>query len=314
MAVQETGFATMPIKVPNDLPARAILDRENIFIMQQSRADSQDIRPLRILILNLMPKKIETETQLLRLLGNTPLQVEVELMQTASYTPKNTSQDHLLQFYSVFEEIKTQKFDGMLITGAPVEQMEFEQVEYWPELCRILEWAKTHVFCSYFICWGAQAALYHYYGIPKYPLGQKMFGVFEHEIRDRGHYLFHGFDDRFYAPHSRHTEIREEDIARSADLRVLSTSPQAGVYIVASADNRQFFVTGHAEYDRETLAQEYFRDVEAGQPIQVPVNYFPGDDATAPPFFRWKAHANLLYGNWLNYFVYQPTPFDFVDG
>jgi len=303
----------MPIKVPNDLPARQILDRENIFIMQQSRADSQDIRPLRILILNLMPKKIETETQLLRLLGNTPLQVQVDLMQTASYTPKNTSQEHLLQFYHCFEDIKEQNFDGMIITGAPIEQMPFEEVEYWPELCRILDWAKTHVFCSYFICWGAQAALYHYYGVPKYPLGEKLFGVFEHEIRDSGHYLFYGFDDTFFAPHSRHTEIWEEDIAKVPDLRILSASKQAGVYIVAKRDNRQFFVTGHAEYDRNTLAGEYQRDVAAGLPIQIPANYYPGDNSAAPPFFGWKAHANLLYGNWLNYFVYQATPFDFVD-
>ncbi|MCL2580525.1 MAG: homoserine O-succinyltransferase [Oscillospiraceae bacterium] len=304
----------MPIKVPNDLPARQILDRENIFIMQQSRADTQDIRPLRILILNLMPKKIETETQLLRLLGNTPLQVEVELMQTASYQPKNTSQEHLLQFYNVFDEIKDQKFDGMIITGAPIEHLDFEEVEYWPELCEIFEWAKTHVFCSYFICWGAQAALYYHYGVPKYPLGGKMFGVFEHEIHDPGHYLFYGFDDRFYAPHSRHTEIRESDIEKHADLRILSTSKKAGVYIVAREDNRQFFVTGHAEYDRDTLAGEYHRDVAANAPIHIPDNYFPGDDVKAPPVFRWKAHANLLYSNWLNYFVYQATPYDFLGG
>ena len=302
----------MPIKVPRGLPAREILDRENVFIMQQSRADTQDIRPLRILILNLMPKKIETETQLLRLLGNTPLQVEVELMQTASYTSKNTSAQHLLNFYKVFDDVKDQKFDGMIITGAPVEQIPFEQVDYWPELCQIMEWAKTNVFCTYFICWGAQAALYYHYGIPKHPLEEKLFGVYKHSIREQGHYLLYGFDDVYRAPHSRHTEIREEDIARCPDLKILSTSKEAGVYIVAGPDNRQFFVTGHSEYDRDTLAQEYQRDVAASLPISVPVNYYPEDNSAATPLFSWKAHANLLYGNWLNYFVYQRTPYDFV--
>ena len=302
----------MPIKVPDDLPARQILDRENIFIMHQARADAQDIRPLRILILNLMPKKIETETQLLRLLGNTPLQVEVDLMQMATHTSKTTSQEHLLKFYKVFDDIKDQRFDGMIITGAPVEQLEFEQVDYWPELCTIMEWAKTHVFCTYFICWGAQAALYYHYGIPKYPLDQKLFGVYEHGICDERHYLFHGFDDVFFAPHSRHTEIRAEDIARCPGLRVLSASKEAGVYIVAGPEDRQFFVTGHSEYDRNTLRHEYERDVKAKLPIQTPVNYFPDNDAQTPPLFRWKAHANLLYGNWLNYFVYQRTPYDFA--
>ena len=302
----------MPIKVPNELPAREILNRENIFIMHQTRAETQDIRPLRILILNLMPKKIDTETQLLRLLGNTPLQVEVELMQTDSYTSKNTSQEHLLKFYKVFDEIKDQKFDGMVITGAPVEQKEFEDVDYWPELCKIMDWAKTNVFCSYWICWGAQAALYHYYGVPKHDLKEKLFGVYEHNITDKSHYLFYGFDDVFFAPHSRHTEIRAEDINRCPDLRILSSSQKAGVYIVSDTANRNFFIMGHSEYDRETLAQEYHRDLAANLPIQIPLNYYPGDDAKADPLFRWKAHANLLYGNWLNYFVYQLTPYAFV--
>ena len=302
----------MPIKVPNDLPAHQILDTENIFIMRGSRADTQDIRPVRILILNLMPKKIETETQLLRLLGNTPLQVDVELMQTASYTSKNTSQEHLLKFYKVFDDIKDQKFDGMIVTGAPVEQMPFEEVEYWPELCKIFEWARTNVFCSYFICWGAQAALYYYYGVPKYPLEHKLFGIYEHDVRDYSHYLFYGFDDAYFAPHSRHTEIREEDIAGVPGLRVLSASDQAGVYIVGGPDDRQFFVTGHSEYDRDTLAGEYHRDLSAGLPIQIPRGYYPEDNASAAPRFSWRAHANLLYGNWLNYFVYQRTPYDFI--
>lgn len=302
----------MPIKVPNDLPARRILDRENIFIMQQSRADSQDIRPLRILILNLMPKKIETEIQLLRLLGNSPIQIEVELMQTASYTSKNTSQEHLLKFYKVFDDIRTQKFDGMLITGAPIEQMPFERVDYWQELCGILEWARTNVFCSYFICWGAQAALYYYYGVPKYPLAEKLFGVYEHNIRTADHYLFQGFDDAFYAPHSRHTEVRADDIEKCPDLQILSDSEQAGIYIISDRENRQFFVTGHSEYDRDTLAWEYQRDMTANLHIKPPANYYPNDNIAAPPRFIWKAHANLLYGNWLNYFVYQRTPFNFV--
>lgn len=302
----------MPIMVPNELPARRILDAENVFIMQQSRAATQDIRPLRILILNLMPKKIETETQLLRLLGNTPLQVEVELLQTATYTSKNTSKEHLLQFYKTFEEVREQRFDGMIITGAPIEQMAFEEVDYWEELCEIMEWARSNVFSTYFICWGAQAALYYYYGIPKHSLPEKLFGVFKHTLCDPSHYLFYGFDDVFYAPHSRHTEIRAEDIEKHPDLRILSTSKEAGVYIVSSADSRQFFVTGHSEYDRDTLAQEYHRDIKANLPTQTPAHYFPADDDHNRPLFRWKAHANLLYSNWLNYFVYQQTPYDFI--
>ena len=301
----------MPITIPNGLPAKDILSAENIFFMDESRALTQDIRPLKILILNLMPKKIETETQLLRMIGNTPIQLEVELMQTATYTSKNTSQEHLIQFYKTFDEIKHRRFDGMIITGAPVEQMYFTQVDYWPELCAIMEWTKTNVFSTFHICWGAQAGLYYHHGIDKHPLAEKMFGIFPHKLADPAHSLLYGFDDVFYAPHSRHTEIREQDIAACKDLQLLSTSPQAGVYIVADADNKNFFVTGHSEYDRETLAAEYFRDKEKGLNIAQPVGYFPeGKEENTPPI-RWKAHGNLLYSNWLNYFVYQKTPYNF---
>ncbi len=302
----------MPIKVPNDLPARQILDAENIFIMNQSRAEHQDIRPLSIAILNLMPKKIETETQLLRLIGNTPLQVEVELLQTASYTSKNTSQEHLLKYYKTWEDVKHQKFDGLIITGAPIELMPFEEVEYWEELCRIMEWSKNHVFSTFHICWGAQAGLYYHYGIPKHTLNQKMFGIFEHTLMNKDHYLLYGFDDIFYAPHSRHTGICAEDIHNCPDLVTLSISKEAGVYIVANRDGRQFFVTGHSEYDHDTLANEYFRDVNKGLDIQIPNGYFPEDNPENTPPFRWKAHSNLLFSNWLNYFVYQQTPYDYV--
>lgn len=300
----------MPIKIPNDLPATKILNSENIFIMKESRAITQDIRPLKILLLNLMPKKIETETQLLRLMGNTPLQLEIELLQTATYTSKNTAQEHLLKFYKVFNDIKDQRFDGMIITGAPVEQMAFEDVDYWPELCEILEWTKTHVYSTFHICWGAQAGLYYHYGIPKYPLPQKMFGVFPHILCRAQHNLLHGFDEIFYAPHSRHTEVRAKDILADGRLELLSTSAQAGVYLAASKDQRHFFATGHSEYDRETLAGEYFRDLAKGLPIQVPCNYFPDDDPSKEPVIRWRAHSNMLFTNWLNYFVYQETPFD----
>lgn len=300
----------MPIKIRADLPARRILDRENVFIMDESRAVSQDIRPLRIVILNLMPKKIETETQLLRLLGNTPLQVEVELLQTSTYSSRNTPQEHLLQFYKTFDEISRHNFDGMIITGAPVEQMEFEQVDYWPELCEIMKWSTEHVWSTFHICWGAQAALYYHYGVNKHPLPEKTFGVFPHVLEDRSHYLLYGFDDVFYAPHSRHTTVDRADIERCGELSVLSTSEKAGVYIACSDDGRQFFVTGHSEYDRDTLAQEYFRDRDNGLSIRPPENYFPHDNPANSPRFTWKSHANLLYGNWLNYFVYQKTPFD----
>lgn len=302
----------MPIKIPNNLSAQQIFSRENIFIMDESRAITQDIRPLKIVILNLMPKKIETETQLLRLLGNSPIQVDIDLLQTASHTSKNTSSEHLLHFYKTFDEIKDQKYDGMILTGAPVEQMEFADVDYWPELCEILEWTKTNVFSSFHICWSAQAALYYHYGIKKYPLDEKMFGIFSHSLTDKTHPLLYGFDDIFFAPHSRHTEVREDEIRQIADLTVLSTSQQAGVYIVASKQHNQFFVTGHSEYDADTLAQEYFRDVAKGDAIRLPQNYFPGNNQDNPPLIRWKTHAHLLYTNWLNFFVYQQTPYDYV--
>jgi len=302
----------VPIKIPNDLPAWQVLHKENIFIMDEHRATEQDIRPLRIAILNLMPKKIETETQLLRMLGNTPIQLEIELLQTATYTSRNTSQEHLLKFYKTFEDVKDQKFDGLIITGAPVEQMSFESVDYWSEISRIMEWSKTNVFSTFHICWGAQAALYYHYGVPKYPLKEKMFGVFQHTPINKSHHLLYGFDDVFYAPHSRHTEVREEDIAAVPELEVLSTSPQAGVYIAASRDGKNFFITGHSEYERDTLAQEYFRDLDAGLPISLPQNYFLNDNPANPPMKRWRSHSHLLYSNWINYFVYQKTPYDFL--
>jgi len=302
----------MPIKVPIGLPAIDILSNEGIFFMDEHRATAQDIRPLRIVILNLMPKKIETETQILRLLGNSPIQVEVELMQVASHTSKNTSSEHLLKFYKTWNELKGQKFDGMIITGAPVEHLEFHEVDYWPELCNIMDWARTNVFSTFYICWGAQAALYHHYSIKKYPLDEKMFGVFEHKTLNPAHTLLHGFDEVYYAPHSRHTETRAEDIKNDERLELLGVSDEAGVYIAASRDHSQFFVTGHSEYDCDTLAGEYFRDLERGLPIKIPANYFPEDNAANPPLVRWRAHSNLLFFNWLNYFVYQRTPFDFV--
>jgi len=303
----------MPIRIPNDLPAKQILSAENVFIMHESRAATQDIRPLRIAILNLMPKKVETETQLLRLLGNTPLQIELELLQTASYKAKNTSQEHLLKFYKTFDEVRHEKFDGLIITGAPVEHMPFEKVLYWPELCAIMDWAKTNVFSTFYICWGAQAGLYYHYGVPKHLLPEKLFGVFPHTLTDPGHNLLHGFDDIFYAPHSRHTQFLEEDIRKVPALQVLSTSKQAGVYIVADREGKQFFITGHSEYDRGTLAAEYLRDRDAGLPIGLPFNYFPGDNPENAPSIRWRAHSNLLFSNWLNYFVYQQTPYDYVE-
>ncbi len=300
----------MPIKIPNDLPAKQILGRENIFIMDETRALTQDIRPLSIAILNLMPKKIETETQLLRLLGNTPIQVEIELIQLVSHESKNTSQEHLLKFYKPFSELKDCKFDGLVITGAPVEQMEFEEVDYWPELCEIMEWSKTNVYSTFHICWGAQAALYYHYGVKKRGLKAKMFGIFPHTLHNSSHYLVYGFDEVFYAPHSRHTGVARSDVERVPCLSILSESEQAGVYIVASSEGRQFFITGHSEYDRDTLAQEYFRDRDKGLPIETPYNYFPHDNPANRPLFTWKAHSNLLFSNWINYFVYEATPYD----
>lgn len=300
----------MPIKIPNALPAREILASENIFVMDEDRAIHQDIRPLRIAILNLMPTKVATETQLLRLLGNTPLQVEIALMRTGSHQSKNTPEEHLQAFYRTFEEMKHEKYDGFIVTGAPVEHLPFEEVDYWSELQEIIEWSQQNVYSTFFICWGAQAALYHQYGIPKYPLPQKMFGVFEHTFSRRNVPLLRGFDDVFYAPHSRHTEIRREDILRIPDLEILSESPRAGVYIVARRDGRQIFVTGHSEYDPLTLKHEYERDVALGLPIHVPENYYPNDDPTCAPVVRWRGHSSLLFANWLNYYVYQVTPYN----
>ena len=300
----------MPINIPNDLPAAKTLDSENIFIMTESRAQSQDIRPLRILILNLMPKKIETETQLLRLLGNSPIQVDIELMQTATHTSRNTPSAHLLKYYKFFSDCRDQRFDGMIVTGAPVEQMEYEEVEYWDELCEIMDWADSHVHSQMYICWGAQAALYHFHGVPKYMLGEKMFGLFEHRLLVDNHPLLRGFDERFYVPHSRHTEVRREDILKVPQLSILTESEVSGVHIVSEKGGRRFFVTGHSEYDRLTLSEEYFRDLDKGLPIKLPVSYFPGDDPSATPLFTWRGHANLLFSNWLNYFVYQSTPYD----
>jgi homoserine O-succinyltransferase/O-acetyltransferase len=300
----------MPIKIPNQLPATDILRNENIFVMDEDRAVHQDIRPLKIAILNLMPTKITTETQLLRLLGNTPIQVEITLVRTSTHQSKNTSAEHLLNFYDTFDQVQDQKFDGLVITGAPVEQMDFEEVDYWEELKMIMEWGKRNVFSTFHICWGAQAGLYHWYGVPKYPLPAKQFGVFPHRVLQKNVRLLRGFDDVFYAPHSRHTEVRREDIEKVPGLDILVESDEAGIYIVASQDGRQVFVTGHSEYDPLTLKSEYDRDVALGLPIAVPTNYYPGDDPNRMPQVRWRGHANLLYANWLNYYVYQETPYD----
>ena len=300
----------MPIKIPNELPATRTLTEENIFVMTETRARTQDIRPLKILLLNLMPTKIDTETQLARLLGNTPLQVELTLMHTTSHKSKNTSEDHLLAFYTTFDKIKENRYDGMIITGAPVEHMPFEAVEYWDELCEIMEWSRTHVHSTFHICWGAQAGLYYHFGINKKPLDKKMFGIFPHTADYKKSILFRGFDDVFMVPHSRHTTVDREDIERTPELRILASSEQAGVFAVSTKRGRQIFITGHAEYDAETLKKEYVRDVNAGKPIEVPFNYFPDDDPTKDPIVTWRSHANLLYTNWLNYFVYQTTPYD----
>ncbi|MCL6588541.1 MAG: homoserine O-succinyltransferase [Firmicutes bacterium] len=300
----------MPIKIPNNLPAAGILNSENIFVMDEDRAYHQDIRPLRIVILNIMPTKITTETQLLRLLGNTPLQVEIVLIHPETHLSKNTSEEHLANFYQTFSAIEDQKFDGMIITGAPVEQMDFEAVNYWDELKAVMEWSRRHVFSTFHICWGAQAALYYHYGIPKYPLPAKMFGVFSHTVNKKYVKLLRGFDDQFYAPHSRHTEVRREDIEKVPGLEILSESEEAGVYIVMAPEKRQIFVTGHSEYDPLTLKSEYDRDIAKGLPIEAPRHYFPGDDPTKEPVVRWRSHANLLFSNWLNYYVYQETPYD----
>lgn len=303
----------MPIQIPNDLPAAETLQQENIFVMTEQRATTQHIRPLEIVLLNLMPTKIVTETQLSRLLGNTPLQVHLELMHTSSHKSKNVSAEHLLTFYKSFDELKDRKFDGMVITGAPVELMEFEEVDYWQELCRIMEWSKTNVHSTFHICWGAQAGLYYHYGIPKHTLPEKLFGVYPHHADYKRSILLRGFDDTFWAPHSRHTTVLREDIEAIPGLKILASSPQAGVYAVMNKMGRQIFVTGHSEYDPGTLQAEYLRDKNLGLPIHVPENYFPGDDDTKEPIVRWRGHANLLFSNWLNYFVYQTTPYDLMD-
>ena len=300
----------MPIKIPNGLPARDVLESENIFVMPETRAQTQNIRPLRIALLNLMPTKIATETQLSRLLGNTPLQVELELVQVSSHKSKNTSEEHMLAFYKPFYEIKDQYYDGMIITGAPVELLPFEEVEYWDELCQIMEWTKTHVHSTFHICWGAQAALYYHFGINKVALDQKMFGVFPHKVVYKNPILLRGFDDVFYVPHSRHTAIRREDVAAVPEIKILAESEEAGLYAMATQGGKQVFITGHSEYDPDTLKREYVRDKNNGLPIEVPKNYFPDDDDTKDPIVRWRGHANLLYSNWLNYFVYQSTPYD----
>lgn len=300
----------MPIRIPNNLPARGVLESENIFVMTEARAESQQIRPLRIGLLNLMPTKISTETQLSRLLGNTPLQVELFLIQVSSHRPKNTPQEHMIAFYQTFDEIKDEYFDGFIITGAPVEQLPFEEVEYWPELCRIMEWSKTHVHSTLHICWGAQAALYYHFGVEKVPLKEKLFGVFPHKVFYKNPILLRGFDDEFWVPHSRHTTVRWEDVAAIPEIKILAGSEQAGLYAMSTQYGHQLFITGHSEYDGDTLKQEYLRDKNAGKPIHVPENYFPNDDETQPPMVRWRGHANLLFSNWLNYIVYQTVPYD----
>lgn len=300
----------MPIKIPDKLPAVKTLAEENIFVMTQTRAITQDIRPLKLLVLNLMPTKIETETQLSRLLGNTPLQIEMELIHTQSHRSKNVSEEHLFSFYKTFDEIKDRKFDGMIITGAPVEKLKFEQVDYWQELCRIMEWTKTNVHSTFHICWGAQAAMYYHYGINKKQLNKKLFGVYPHTVEHKKSILFRGFDDVFMAPHSRHTTVARKDIEAAPGLKILASSEQAGVYAVKNDSGSQIFVFGHSEYDSDTLKHEYLRDKSAGLEINVPENYFPDDDDTKPPLVSWRSHANLLFCNWLNYFVYQTTPYD----
>jgi len=300
----------MPVIIPETLPAKSILEGENIFVMGERRAQKQDIRPLKIALLNLMPTKVVTETQFLRLLGNTPLQVEVTLLHMNSHESKNTPKSHLLNHYKHFEHVRKEKFDGLVITGAPVEHLDFDQVDYWDELTAVFDWSKTNAYSTFHICWAAQAALYHDFGIPKYELPEKMFGVYPHRVLQQNVRLLRGFDDTFYAPHSRHTEIRRMDIDKVDELTVLIESQRAGVYMVASEDRRQYFITGHSEYDPVTLKTEYERDVKKGLPVKPPVNYFPDDDPSRPPLVKWRGHAHLLFSNWLNYYVYQATPYD----
>ena len=302
----------MPIKIPNNLPAVDILAKENIFVMKESRALSQDIRPLKFVIVNLMPTKIETETQLLRLISNTPLQIEVTLLKMDSYKSKNVSEEHMETFYKTFDDIKDERFDGMIITGAPIETLDFEDVIYWEEIMKIMEWSKKHVFSVLHICWGAQAGLYHHYGIKKYQLNKKIFGIFPIKLEERyeNNELFRGFDEIFNMPHSRHTKIEESDILKEPELEILAKSDEAGVSIIRSKDKRKIFLTGHLEYDRFTLAKEYERDISQNKKIDVPFNYYPEDDPTKKPIFNWKAHANLLFVNWINHYVYQETPYN----
>lgn len=303
----------MPIRTQSDLPAKEILERENIFVMDENRAMHQDIRPINIVIVNLMPLKEDTELQILRSLSNTPLQVDVSFLTPASHSSTHTSKSHLNKFYQTFAEIKKQYFDGLIITGAPVELMEYEEVDYWPEICEIMEWSKTHVTSTLHLCWGAQAGLYYHYGIPKHILDEKMFGVFRHKVMNRKIPLVRGFDDYFYAPHSRHTEIRKEDILEHEELTILAESEEAGVFLLMNQDGSQIFVMGHPEYDRMTLDSEYKRDKAKGLPISLPVNYYPNDDDTQRPLLQWRSHGNIMYANWLNYYVYQQTPFQFID-
>lgn len=300
----------MPINIPNDLPASEVLNNENIFIMHEDRATSQDIRPLRIVIFNLMPEKIVTETQILRLLGNSPLQVDIVLLHPKTHKSKNTPKEHLLKFYCTIDDIKEEKFDGMIITGAPVELLEFDEINYWEELKEVMDWSLGHVYSTLYLCMAAQAGLYHHFRIPKYPLDKKMFGIFSHTINKKNVRLLRGFDDEFLVPHSRHTEVRKEDIEKVAGLEILSESKDAGVYLVATRDGRQIFVTGHPEYDPLSLKNEYVRDKNQGVEIEIPEHYFPDNDPGKPPIVRWRGHANLLFSNWLNYHVYQETPYD----
>ncbi|MCU4156409.1 homoserine O-succinyltransferase [Carboxylicivirga sp. A043] len=300
----------MPIKIPDALPARHVLENENVFVIGETRALHQDIRPLKILILNLMPLKIATETHLLRALSNSPLQVEVDFLMTSSHVSKNTPREHLFAFYKVFDEVRANKYDGMIITGAPVELLEFEDVNYWPELQTIMDWSKVNVTSTFHICWGAQAGLFHHYGIKKYQLNKKMFGIFKHTVEKREEPLMRGFNDLYHAPHSRYTEVLESEIVAHPDLVLLSKSEKAGVYMVMSKDRRQIFVTGHSEYDASTLKEEYDRDVAKGLDIAIPANYFPDDNPENEPMVLWRSHASLLYSNWLNYYVYQATPFE----
>ena len=303
----------MPLNLPDKLPAIDLLKEENIFVIDSSRATTQDIRPLRIVILNLMPIKVTTETDLIRLLSNSPLQIEVCFMKLKSHTSKNTPIEHMKAFYHDFDVLRDQKFDGMIITGAPVEHLDFEEVNYWTEIQEIFDWTRTHVTSTFYICWAAQAGLYHHYGIPKYPLEEKMFGIFEHRVLEPFHSIFRGFDDCFYVPHSRHTEVRREDILKVPELTLLSESKEAGVYMAMARGGREFFVTGHSEYSPLTLDTEYRRDLDKGLPIEIPRNYYIDDDPEKGPLVRWRAHANLLFSNWLNYFVYQETPYNIND-